>query len=177
MSGVSPGTAHRELAGLLRHGLVERTKMGKQVFYRANASHQIFGELRSILTKTVGLGDVLRQALAPLSSRIRVAFVYGSVAAGTDRPESDVDVLVIGNVSAGQLTEALLGPERDLARKVNAIAYTEAEWRAKLSAASTFVRTVSAGPKLFLKGKPRELRELEKPGQDRLAARRARRRK
>lgn len=59
-------------------------RIGHQKHYQANTASPIFGELRSIVLKTVGLAEPLRAALKPLSSSIRAAFVYGSVAKATD---------------------------------------------------------------------------------------------
>ena len=50
-----------------------------------------------------GAGEVaavLRAALAPLAARVRVAFIYGSIAKGTERRASDVDVMIIGDLNA-----------------------------------------------------------------------------
>jgi len=160
VSGVSPGTAHRELRGLLKHGLVARRKSGRQVYYRANREHPIFGDLRSLLLKTSGLADVMRRAIRPLAGKIRVAFIYGSVAAGEFRTESDIDVLVIGDTSVGQITKRMIRPERELGRRISAVTYSAQDWRRKLAAANTFARTVTNGPKIFLKGDERDLAEL-----------------
>ena len=80
LKGLSVGTLQRELDTLSQLGLVERSAVGKQVFYRANRSHPIFPELRALVAKTIGAIPTLRSALAPLANRISVAFVYGSMA-------------------------------------------------------------------------------------------------
>lgn len=96
-----PGTLRRELAQLAQAGVLATEKVGNLVRYQADRSCPIYEELRSILKKTSGVIDVLREALSPLRDRIAVAFVYGSVARGGKRHASDIDVMVVGGVVRG----------------------------------------------------------------------------
>ncbi len=59
--------------------------------------------MRGLMLKTAGAVDVLRAALASMADRIDVAFIYGSLARGAEKAESDVDVMVIGEVGFGNL--------------------------------------------------------------------------
>src|SRR5260370_31526377 len=95
----SVGTVQRELALLTEAGLIKRSAVGIQVFYQANQEHPDFPELRALITKTTGVFQMLKTALAHLSSRINLAFVYGSVARGEEKAMSDIDLIVIGAVS------------------------------------------------------------------------------
>ena len=79
------GAAQRELARLEASGLIVARRIGHQKHYQANAASPLYSELRNIVMKTVGLAEPLRDALKPLSSAIRAAFVYGSVAKATDQ--------------------------------------------------------------------------------------------
>src|SRR5688500_8594075 len=97
LAGGGFGAVHRELAALEAAGLVTASRIGNQKHYQANRQAPIFEELRGIVTKTVGVADVLRAALAPLKPRIRAAFVYGSIAKGTDTAKSDIDLMVVGD--------------------------------------------------------------------------------
>lgn len=89
LTGKVPGTLLRELNQLADAGVLSRTPVGNQVHFRANAACPIYDELRSILKKTSGLADVLREALEPLGGKVRSAFVYGSMARGDERAVSD----------------------------------------------------------------------------------------
>jgi len=91
----------RELQLLTRAGLVTRTVDGRQVYFQAHRESPVFSELQRLLIKTVGARDVIRHALAPLSPALRAAFIMGSVAKGTMRASSDVDLLIVGDVSFG----------------------------------------------------------------------------
>jgi len=99
LEGVSDGTLQRELDILSQIGLIDRSTVGKQVFYRANRNHPVFPELRALVAKTVGAIQVLRSALAPLSHRIACAFIYGSMARNEEKAESDIDLLIVGKVA------------------------------------------------------------------------------
>src|ERR1700678_3185875 len=98
MTHTQPGTVRRELSLLARAGVIERHAQGNQIRFRANESYPIYEELRSILKKTSGVADQLRAALAPLADGIVAAFIYGSIASGQERPNSDIDLMIIGTV-------------------------------------------------------------------------------
>ena len=107
LTGVPAGSLHRELKSLADAGLLEREPVGNQVRYRANRLHQVYAELAEIFAKTAGLADVLRDALLPLSRRIELAFVFGSLAQGKQRAVSDVDVFVVGDASFAEVVKVL----------------------------------------------------------------------
>lgn len=152
VTGVSIGTLLRELKTLLALGLVKRREVGRQVFFSADPASPVFGELASLLRKTVGLGDRLRDALAPLADSVRVAFVYGSMATGTAALHSDVDVMVIGDVSFSDVTRALHAEQSVLGREINPTVMTAAEFKSKRRARDGFVQSIAKGPKIWLVG-------------------------
>ena len=151
-TGLSPGSVQRELAALFRAGLVSRRTSGRQVYFRADRSSPVFPELQSLFVKTAGLGDVLREALRPLKDQIRVAFVYGSAARHELRNDSDIDLLVVGDVSFGEVVDALTGAERALGREVNATVYPLQEFRSKIAAGQHFLTSVLKTPVVFVIG-------------------------
>lgn len=156
------GTVQRELEFLTRAGVVRRTVRGRQVYFQANPECPIYSELRGLIVKTVGVADALRVALASLAARIDVAFIYGSVARGAERRASDVDVMVIGEVSFAETTDAFATAQKAIGREVNASVYPSAEFRTKLAAKHHFLRSVVKGEKIFLIGDERELGRLAK---------------
>lgn len=151
-TGVPAGSAHRELKRMERAGLINSTRVGNQVRYQANRACPIFEELQSIVRKTSGLGDVLRDALAPLADRIEVAFVFGSVAKGEEGPKSDIDLMVIGEVEFAQVVAAMYPYHTRLGREVNPVVMTMADFRKRLAEGQGFASRVMAGPKLVLMG-------------------------
>ncbi len=153
------GAVERELSRLQRSGLVSVERIGNQKHYRANRESPIFGELQSLMTKTAGVAEPVRQSLAPYADRIRMAFIYGSVAKGTDTARSDIDVMVIGDeLSYSELYTALQDAEDVLARKVNPIFLSSEDWRVKTADKSSVVSLIAQAPKIFLFGSEKNLR-------------------
>jgi predicted nucleotidyltransferase len=153
LAAVGTGAVHRELAKLVGGGLVTVTPVGRQRHYRANEASPIFSELHSLVLKTMGLAEPLRQTLAPLADRITVAFVYGSVAAGTDTARSDVDLMVLSDdLSYAELFVALQAAEERIGRKVDPSLMSVAEWRSKRAEGAHFVSQVAERPKIFVVG-------------------------
>lgn len=155
-----PTNLSRELARLASLGILTGTTEGQQKYYCANPSSPIYPELRSLVAKTAGIGAILRGALAPLSTRIQSAFIFGSVAAGKEAQASDVDVMVIGGVSLGELVGVLSPLQNQLGREVNPSVYTAAEFRERLARGNPFLSSVLNRPKLFLIGSADELERL-----------------
>ncbi|MBV8037462.1 nucleotidyltransferase domain-containing protein [Roseateles sp.] len=152
LTGASPGSLHRELRLLSGLGLLLRQEVGRQVHYRANPDSPVFEELAGILRKTAGIADVLRDRLAPLLDKVTFAFVYGSVAAGKERPGSDVDLMVLGSAGFADLARALADAQPILRREVNPTVMTARGFMQALAAGDGFARSVVQGPKLWLMG-------------------------
>ncbi len=154
LTGVSPGSLHRELRALAEMGLLVRKETGRQVYYRANAQCPVYEELTGLLRKTVGLVDVLRAALLPLADQIEQAFVYGSMARGTEHAHSDVDLLVIGNLEFTDAVLALAAAQATLRREINPTVLSRAEFECKLQDVDGFIAQVWRGAKLWVMGAP-----------------------
>lgn len=153
LTGTGRGALQRELAKLVSADLVTVTPIGNQKHYQANAAAPIFAELRGIVMKTLGLADVLRTALNAVSDRIELAFVFGSVAKGTDIATSDIDLMVVTEtLTYADLFEGLAAAEQVLGRKVNPTLYTSAALAEKVRTENSFVLRVLSQPKIFLIG-------------------------
>jgi len=166
ITNTQPGTLRRELALLAEAGVLQSEKVGNLVRYRASPECPIYDELRGILRKTSGIAEILREALAPLSDRISVAFVYGSVARGDERRASDIDVMVVGTVALEDVVRALHPCQQQLRREINPSVYAPAEFRRKAKDKGAFIARVLASQKLFIVG---NADELGKPGARRKA--------
>ena len=167
-SGGGIGAIQRELKQLVDAGIIRRSVQNKQVYFQANAECPVFAELKSILVKTAGAADVLRAALAPLADRIQLAFVFGSFARAQQKADSDVDLLVVGDVAFGEVVASLTDAQNQLAREVNPTVYSASELAEKVSAGHHFLRSVLKKEKVFLIG---DERELERLAEERLADR------
>jgi predicted nucleotidyltransferase len=100
--------------------------------------------------------------LAPLGERIDVAFIYGSIARSEEHRDSDVDVLVVGKVTFGEIVSSLSEAQKAIGREINPTVYPPAEFRSKLAAGHHFLNTVLKGPMFFVIGDKRELARLAK---------------
>lgn len=152
LTGGSPGTLHRELSALHSMGLLNREEVGRQVFFSANTAHPIHAELVGIFTKTAGIADALAAALLPLGRKVKAAFIYGSIAAGDARPESDVDVMVIGTATLGEAVTALATTRERIGREINPTVMKPADFTRKLKTKDGFVKQVWQAPRIWLVG-------------------------
>jgi len=152
LAGVPVGTARRELQRFLAAGLVVTRRVGNQVRYQADQGCLVFAELASILRKTVGMAEVLRDALAPLAQDIETAFVFGSAAQGKEGPFSDVDLMIVGGVSFDAVVMTLQTAQEQLGRPVNPVILRPQDFAAKRAQADSFVDRVLHEPKIVVLG-------------------------
>jgi predicted nucleotidyltransferase len=165
LSGVGTGTVQRELASLVGSGLVTAGRIGNQKHYQANRAAPIFEELRGIALKTFGLADVLRGRLEPIAQDMAVAFIYGSIAKGSDTARSDIDVLIVSDrLAFTDVIEALGDAHELLGRAVNPSIYRRVEFEKKASEEGGFLARVIEGPRIFLIGAESD---IPKPGKAR----------
>lgn len=155
--GVRPSSLQRELAALAQAGILRRKQDGNRVYFQANTDCPFLPDLQGLLTKTVGVIDVLREVLEPFAASLDWAFVYGSIARAEELATSDVDLMLIGHVGLVALAPALRRAEQRLGRPVNPTLYSREEFVTKLHAGHHFLQTVLDGDKLFIVGNPHEL--------------------
>jgi predicted nucleotidyltransferase len=152
------GAVHRQLVRLEQADLVEVTRAGNQKYYQARRASPIFAELQGLVAKTVGMVEPLRDSLGEKTYGIRAAFVFGSVAKGSDRSGSDIDLMVISDdLRYADLFEALQAAETRLARPINPTVMSIADWRGKRAQADSFAARLAAQPKLFVIGSDDDL--------------------
>jgi DNA-binding transcriptional ArsR family regulator len=160
----TPSSLQRELMSLARAGIITSRRDGNRVYYSANPDCAILPELTSMLSKTVGITNLLRHALSCIEREIDVAFIYGSMAANTDTVQSDVDLLVVGKVRLKELAAVLRPLELELARAVNPSLYPAEEFALKFADGNHFLNSVLRGPKYFIIGSESELAHLAERG-------------
>jgi predicted nucleotidyltransferase len=147
------GAVQRELARLEGAGLVTTARIGRQKHYQANHEAPIYSELRGIVLKTSGLRDVLRDALSPFETKLRAAFVFGSIAKGSDAAGSDVDLLLISDeLTYAELFAALETGASRLGRTINPTIYTSAEFVRRTRELNPFLTKVLEQPKIWIVG-------------------------
>ena len=146
--GVPSSSLQRELQDLTKAGILKTHRQGRMVYYQADATSPIFPELRGLLLKTAGLVDVLADALKPLAAKLRIAFVYGSIASGNEQSDSDIDLMVVGLVSPADLALPLRCAREQLGREINPTVYTPSEFSKKRAAKDHFLERVMDKPRL-----------------------------
>ena len=159
------GAVQRELEKLSKAGIVEVSSRENRKTYRANRLSPIFDELHGLIIKTVGLLEPIRNALRKFRSDVTVAFVYGSVAKGTDTARSDIDLTIIGtDLDYPSIYAALQKVETILHRPVNPNLITVDEWKRRINEDNSFVTAILRQPKLFVVGSERELEGIGQSG-------------
>jgi len=154
---VPASSLQRELRGLSDAGILRTHRQGRMVYYQANMNSPVFRDLRGLLLKTAGLVDVLAHALKPVVARLRIAFVYGSIASNTEQSDSDIDLMLVGQVSLAELALPLRRARELLGREINPAVYTAAEFKRKYATKDPFLTQVLDRPKIFVLGNDNEL--------------------
>lgn len=153
LSRVGTGSVQRELSRLVDAGLVIRERIGSQVHFSANTASPVFGEVYSLVAKTLGVAGVLRSAFRNLEpNSIDLAFIHGSVARGEQRVESDVDVIVVGTANMRALQPTVQEIASQLGREINVSTYTRHELTQRLRAGDPFLSRAVEGPRIILIG-------------------------
>ena len=165
-TGAGQGAVQRELKQLAEAGIVTRTRRGNQIHFQANAECPVFPELRALLLKTIGVASQIQKALAPMADRIKLAFVFGSLPRGNATPQSDVDVIIVGNTTLHDIVKALSPLQETFGREINPTVYSVKEFSSKAVQGHHFVTSILEEPKWILIGDENELKKL---AQQRLA--------
>ena len=159
--GAGQGAVQRELARLVRAGILLKTREGNLAYFQANRSSPVFEELRMLIQKTAGIAGLVRTALVPLAGSIERAFLYGSVARGDERSESDVDLMIIGDVSFFDVVSAVSPLQETLGREINPTVFTEAEYAERLRDNDHFLTQIEAAPQIEILGGSDDSRSME----------------
>ena len=163
LAGMGKGTVRRELEKFCRVGLITVQRQGNQNHYQANASNPIFAELKAITQKTFGIVDILKAALIPLWPRLEQAFVYGSMAKGSEHINSDIDLMLVGDeLVYGEVMALLEIAEHQLGRKVNPTLFSPLDFAMRLGAGQSFLTRIMEQPKLWIKGYDSKPKEIER---------------
>ena len=160
LTGVGMGALQRELKTLSEAGIITVRVQGRQSFFQANPQCPVFEELKGLILKTSGAKDVLRAALVPMAGDIQVAFIFGSMARGGQTRQSDLDIMVVGNVEFGQVVSALSLAQETLGREINPVVYSQDEFKSKAMQGINFFKRMMESSKLFVVGDASDLKEL-----------------
>ncbi len=154
-SGLAVGTVRQELKKLERLSLVKTRRAGNRVYYRADKDHPLYRDIHNLVLKTVGLVDVLRRSLSV--DGVQIVFVFGSIAQGREDAESDVDLMVIGDLGLRELSRCLSGVSDAIGREINPHVMRAEEFTTRAHKGEHFVTHVLQSPRLFVIGSEDEL--------------------
>ena len=162
LTGLGSASLQRELKKLADAGLVRSERVGNLRRFQANADSPVYGELVALIRKTLGAEPMLKKALEPLAPKLDAAFIYGSVAKGTDKAKSDIDVMLVGaKLMLSKVLELLVPLEAQLGRKINPTLLTPIEFKRRRAERDSFVNRVLAQPTIPLIG------DVSEPGRAR----------
>ena len=147
----SVGSLRRELLKFQEDGLFLTERRGNLVFYSLNTGHPLYGEMKGIVAKTVGVVGSLKQALKSVPC-VQVAFIYGSFASNRENPTSDIDVFIIGDASLMELSKVLRGVQKRLMREINTTLYARDEYLKRKAEGGGFIEDILTKPKIMLIG-------------------------
>jgi predicted nucleotidyltransferase len=158
-AGCTIGPVQTELKKLLGLQLVTSRRSGNRLYYRANRGHPLYPEIHSMVLKTSGLCDYLKEHLNSRDD-ISLAFVFGSIAAGNDGAASDIDLMVIGTIGLRALSAVLADFRSTIGRELNPHVFGKAEFLKRRNEGEHFVSSVLSSPRLFVKGAEHDLVEM-----------------
>lgn len=152
LMGYSAGNIRRELLRLQRDHLFNAQRTGNLLFYSLNQGHPLFEELKSIVSKTIGVEASLRAVLSSIEN-ITTAFIFGSFASKSEKETSDIDVMIIGKPNMPLLNEKIRELEQRVKREINLTVYPRREYQAKKKTKSGFILDLLKKPKIMLIGR------------------------
>jgi predicted nucleotidyltransferase len=152
------GTIRQEAIKLERIGLVNKRIDGNRTYYQANKSHPLYNTIHDLVLKTTGLTEILKKSLS--IKDIKFAFVFGSMAAGKEKPESDIDLFIIGDIGLRAVSKLLKEPSLKINREINPHIMTSEEFIKRKIEKEHFVATVLSSPKLMILGNENDITNL-----------------
>lgn len=158
-TGFAIGTVQTELKKLQRLDIISRVKDGNRVYYRANTVHPLYPNIRELVLKTSGLADVIKHAIDN-EKGIRVAFVFGSFARQEEKANSDVDLMVVGDIGLRKLTGLLMDVAGKVGREINPHIFSEKEFIKRKTGQNHFLNQILESPKIFIIGTENDLSEM-----------------
>ncbi len=149
-AGLAIGTVRQEAIKLEKIGLIKKRINGNRTYYIANREHPLYDTLHTLVLKTSGLADILRQTLD--IQNVKYAFIFGSMASGTDNDQSDIDLFIIGNIGLRALIKILKEAMETIGREINPHIITLEEFVERKRGKEHFIKNIMDAPKIMIKG-------------------------
>ncbi|MCF7860355.1 nucleotidyltransferase domain-containing protein [Patescibacteria group bacterium] len=148
-----PSYCQKYLDNLVEENILLDTRRGNMRFFRLNKKYPLYEEIKSIVSKTIGLENELKELIDKLDN-VECAFVFGSIAKKTENSNSDVDLMLIGNINQDALTTIISPLEGKIAREINYHIYSNQEIVKKIEEHDGFISNIFSSPIIKLKGNP-----------------------
>jgi predicted nucleotidyltransferase len=146
LTSLASASLQREIKRLHGAGLVVEERLGNLRRVKANPESPIYVDLTNLVRKTLGAVPAINQALQPISERLQLALIFGSVAKGTEHVGSDIDLLLVSaDVQLSEVLALLLPFEDKLGRRIEVKLYTPAEFNARRGEEGSVVQRILAG--------------------------------
>jgi len=149
-TGENINALRRELQNLLKANLLISYKEGNLKYYAINKKFPLYAELKRIIYKTIGLNNYLREKLADYGS-IKLAFIYGSIARDEERINSDIDLLVVGDINEDELNRLVSDIEEDINREINYLLMSQKEFHKRIADREPLLKRILNEKKIMLK--------------------------
>lgn len=154
--GYSAGSIRRELLRFQKDDLFNTNRIANLLYYSINTKHPLYKEMKSIVSKTVGVEGSIKKTLSSFK-KIKIAFIYGSFATRREKAASDIDLMIIGEPNTSLLNEKIMELENILKREINQTIYSLKEYKAKKKTKSGFIMDLLKKQKIMLIGKENDL--------------------
>jgi hypothetical protein len=128
---LSTNAVREELNQLTKTNLLKSHKNGRNVYYAANPEHPLFPELKSMVTKVMGLDQIIDGIVNRLGDLER-AYLIGDYAEGKDT--GIIDLVLVGNINNHHLADLSKKTERYIMRKIRSLVLTSEEFHKMNSA-------------------------------------------
>jgi predicted nucleotidyltransferase len=142
----------RDLRSFTDGGVLESRRDTGRVYYRAGLASPLFAPLKEIVERSLGIETQLLKAIEPMAAHLEAFFIYGSVAQGEEGPQSDVDLICVGDIGLADLSKVLRPLEKRFRREFNATTYAADEFIEKLTSGNHFLNALREQPKIFIVG-------------------------
>ncbi len=142
----------RELDTLVKIGLLGIEKRGVQKYYFADKNSPVFSEMKGLIFKTTGVHGSIKATLSRLKG-VQLAFIYGSYAKGAEKEDSNINLMVIGQVNITELNDMVMALEEKLKREIDYLVFDEQEYRKRKESKDPFIREIVKGKKILLVGR------------------------
>lgn len=149
-AGTDSGNTSKLLRPLVKLGLVLAAPDSHSTRYSINDRSPLAGPLRQLV---IGAGSLMADLRAVADGlHAKYVGIFGSVAAGTDDKDSDIDVLVVGELNGVAAQAAFTSVGRKHRRSINTVAVTPAQLVDHLTDGGAFWTSLASGKRIDIKG-------------------------